>query len=77
MTGGVDGCRVGFLRRHPLHCKDECNGCLAQVTNVFDKKSESPSDREKHCRNIGCCCAELIEAKYREAVTPPAKRKKP
>ena len=77
VTGGVDGCRVGFLRRHLLRYKDEYDGRLAQVTEVFDDKSESPSDREKHHRNKGCCRAVLIEAEYREAVTPPNKRKKP
>ena len=62
MTGGVDGCHLGFLQRHLLRCKDECNGRLAQVADVFDEKSESPSDQEKHHRNKGCCRATLIKA---------------
>ena len=50
----------GFLQRHPLRCKDENNGCLAQVTDVFDEKSERPGDWEKHHRNKGCCHAQLL-----------------
>ena len=67
VTGGVDGCRVGFLRRHLLKYKDEYDGRLAQVVEIFGDKSESPSDRAKHHRNHGCCRAALIEAEYRES----------
>ena len=73
VTGGVDACRVGFLRRHLLKYKDEYDGRLAQVFDVFSDKSESPSDRAKHHRNHGCCRAALIEAEYRE--TPKKKAK--
>lgn len=67
VTGGVDGCRVGFLRRHLLRYKDEYDGRLAQVIEVLSATSESPSDRAKHVRNKGCCQATLIEAEYRES----------
>ena len=70
VTGGIDTCRVGFLRRHLLKYKDEYDGRLAQVTEVFNAQSESPSDREKHHRNKGCARAVLIEAKYRETIPP-------
>jgi len=71
VTGGIDTCRVGFLRRHLLKYKDEYDGRLAQVTDVFSDESESPSDRQKHHRNRGCARAVLIEAEYRE--TPKKK----
>jgi hypothetical protein len=74
VTGGVDACRVGFLRRHLLKYKDEYDGRLAQVTEVYSDKSESPSDRAKHHRNHGCCQAVLIEAEYRDS--PVNKRQK-
>ena len=67
VTGGIDACRVGFLRRHLLKYKDEYDGRLAQVVEVFDENSESPSDRSKHHRNMGCCRAVLIEAEYRDS----------
>lgn len=51
VTSGVDTCLVGFLRRHLLKYKDEYDGRLAQVIDVFDDKSESPSDRAKYHRN--------------------------
>ena len=73
VTGGVDNCRVGFLRRHLLKYKDEYDGRLAQVVDVFSEHSESPSDRAKHHRNCGACRAVLIEAEYRE--TPKKKAK--
>lgn len=76
VSGGIDTCRVGFLRRHLLRYKDEYDGRLAQITEVFDSTSESPSDREKYHRNKGCCRAVLIEAKYREPVKPSSKRQK-
>ena len=44
VAGGIDACRVGFLCCHLLKYKDEYDGRLAQVTEVFDKDSESPSD---------------------------------
>ena len=66
VTEGVDGCLIGFLRRHLLKYQDEYDGRLAQITEVFSEKSESPSDRAKHHRNSGCCSAVLIEAEYRE-----------
>ena len=77
VTGGIDGCRVGFLRRHLLWYTDEYDGRLAQVTEVFSDKSESPSDRAKHHHNLGCCSAALIEAEYRDWESPPKKRQKP
>ena len=76
VTGGVDCCRVGFLRRHLLKHEAEYDGRIAQVTDVFSATSESPSDRHKYHRNRGCCRAVLIEAEYRQPVTPPTKRQK-
>ena len=76
VTEGIDGCRVGYLRRHLLKYKDEYDGRLAQVTEVFGEKSESPSDRAKHFRNHGCAMAVLIEAEYREFDSPEKKRLK-
>ena len=72
VTEGVDGCLIGFLRRHLLKYKDEYDGRVAQITEVFSDKSESPSDRAKFHRNKGCCSAVLIEAEYRES---PIKKK--
>ena len=76
VTGGIDGCRIGFLRRHLIRYADEYDGRLAQITEVFDDKSESPSDRAKHHRNVGCCSAVLIEAEYRDIESPPKKKNK-
>jgi hypothetical protein len=76
VTGGIDGCRIGFLRRHLLKYEDEYDGRLAQITEVFDDKSESPSDRAKHHRNMGCCSAVLIEAEYRDHESPHKKKQK-
>jgi hypothetical protein len=76
VTGGIDACRVGFLRRHLLKYKDEYDGRLAQVIEVFGTNSESPTDRAKHHRNRGCCRAVLIEEEYRDSPTPPNKRAK-
>ena len=45
VTGGVDGCLVGFLRRRLLRYKNEYDGKLAQVTEVFTEKSSSPSEK--------------------------------
>jgi hypothetical protein len=75
VSGGIDCCRVGFLRRHLLKYKDEYDGRLAQVTEVFGEKSASPSDKAKHHRNKGCARAVLIEAEYRDSPTKdPNKR---
>lgn len=66
VSGGIDTCRVGFLRRHLIRYEEEYDARLAQVTEVFDENSESPSDRQKHHRMKGCARAVLIEAEYRE-----------
>ena len=76
VTGGIDCCRVGFLRRHLLKYKDEYDARLAQVTEVFGEDTESPSDQQKHYRNKGCCRAMLIKAKCRDSLSPPAKKAK-
>ena len=76
VSGGIDGCRVGFLRRHLIKHKNEYDGRLAQITEIFSDKSESPSDRAKHHRNSGCASAVLIEAEYRESTSPPNSRKR-
>ena len=76
VTGGIDGCRVGFPRRHLLKHKDECDDRLAQVTEVFSDSGESPSDRAKHHRNRGCCSAVLIEAEHRDEESPEKKKQK-
>ena len=75
VTGGIDCCRVGFLRRHLLKYKEEYDGRLAQVTDVLGEERESPSDRHKHRRNKGCCRAVLIEAEYRDYESPVKKHK--
>lgn len=46
------------------------------MTEVFNDKSESPSDCAKHHQNKGACRAALIECEYRETTSPPLKRKK-
>ena len=76
VSGGVDTCRVGFLRRHLLKYKDEYDARLAQVTEVFSANSDSPSNRAKYHRNKGCAQAVLIEAEYRESTSPPSKKHK-
>ena len=77
ISGSMDCCRVGFLRRHLLKYKDEYDGRLAQVRDIFSEDTESPSDRAKHYQNKGCCRATLIEVKYRESTSPPSKRHRP
>jgi len=72
VNGGMDTCKVGFTRRHLLAHKDEYDGRLAQIRDIFSKESESPTDRAKHNRNKGCTRAVLIEAEYHE--TPNCKR---
>ena len=74
VTGGVDGCQVGFLRRHLLRYKDEYDGRLAQVVEVYGDHSERPGDRAKACRNRGCCRATFIEVEYTEPPQPQNKR---
>ena len=76
VTGGIDGCRVGFPRGHLLKHKDEHDGRLAQVTEVFSDSGESPSDRAKHHCNRGCCSAVLIEAECRDEESPEKKKQK-
>jgi hypothetical protein len=76
VTDGVDSCRVGFLCRQLLKHKEEYHGKIAQVVEVFDDKTKSPSDRLKAHRNKGCCRAALIETVYpKDLVEPPCKRK--
>jgi hypothetical protein len=58
---------------HLIKHKDEYDGMLAQIIEIFNDQSESPSDRAKHRRNRGCCRAMLINAEYRD--TPQKKRR--
>eukprot|EP00977_Amphora_coffeiformis_P007465 scaffold1634_cov137-Amphora_coffeaeformis.AAC.4 len=72
VTGGVDSCRVGFLRHFMVKHKDEYDGLLCQIIDILDEKSESPSDRAKVHRNKGYCRAVLIDAEF--ATDSPRKR---
>ena len=45
VTDGVNGCMIGFLRRHLLKYRDEYDGRIAQITEVFNDNSESPRDK--------------------------------
>ena len=74
VTGGIDRCRVGFLRKNLLRFKDQYDGGLAQVTEIFDDMSPSPGDREKVHRFRGYCRAVLIDAEYRNS--PPPKKQR-
>ena len=79
VTDGVDRCRVGFLRRHLIPHKDQYDGKLGQVVEVFNNKSESPSDRAKHKRNMGCCRVAMVETIRRDDgddTKPAAKKQK-
>lgn len=52
LTGGVDTCHGGFLRRHLLKYKEKYDGRLAHVTDIFHGESECPSNRAKYyCKN--------------------------
>ena len=71
VTDGIDRCRVGFLRRFALKHMKQYDGKLAQVVEVFGDNSESPSDKAKHHRNVGCCRAAIIDS-VKPKRKPPA-----
>ena len=76
VSGGINCCRVGFLRRHLLKYKEVYDARLAQIIDIYSDESESPSDWAKHHRNKVCSEAVLIEAEYRKSTSPPSKEKK-
>ena len=61
ISDGIDGCRVGFLPRHPLKQWQLYDGCIAQVVDVYEV-SESPTKQCKNTQNCGCCEAVLIDS---------------
>ena len=46
VTDGVEGCRVGFLKRHLVKHGKLYDGVLVQVTEVYSKESESATKRK-------------------------------
>ena len=80
-TDGIDRCRVGFLPRHLVKHRQDCNGKLAQIVEFLDE-SDSSSERAKSHRNKGIAKAVLAQTGSnlkREAAAPtekPAKKKK-
>jgi hypothetical protein len=62
VSDGIDRCRVGFLQRHLLKHWKQYDGVLAQVTDVYSKDSDSPSNRRKVHHNKGCCIAAIISS---------------
>ena len=70
LEDGLDGCRVGFLRKHLIPHKDSyVNKCLL-VSKIYSEESSCPSDRQKHYRNHGCCRASMLYEAKEEAVSP-------
>ena len=62
VSDGVDGCRVGFLKRHIVKHWRKYEGVLIQVTEAFSRTSESPTKRRLYHHNIGCCVAAVISS---------------
>lgn len=69
VTNGIDHGQVGFLQRFSLKHSSNYDGKLAQVVKVFYENSDSPSDKAKHHRIMGCCHAVILNV-------PKSKRKK-
>ena len=67
VSDGVDGCRVGFLKRHIVKHWRKYEGVLIQVTEAFSRTSESPTKRRLYHHNIGCCVAAVISSLPSEA----------
>ena len=62
---GIDRCHVGFLPRHLLKHWKEYDGRIAQIVEMYND-SENSAKRRKSQRNLGCCCAVLIDTvRYR------------
>jgi len=78
VTDGVDRCRVGFLGRHTVKHWQQYDGRLAQVTDVYTKESDSPTQRKKFHRNRGCNKAVIIDTTRggeESACQSPARKK--
>ena len=60
VSDGIDSCRVGFLKRHLVKHWKRYDGALAQVTEVYERDSSSPTKRKMFHHNIGCCLCSII-----------------
>ena len=76
VSDGVDGCRVGFLKRHMVKHWLKYEGSLIQVTEVFSGASESPTKRRLYHHNIGCCVAAVISSLPSEGVKESEEKSK-
>ena len=76
VSDGVDRCRVGFLPRHCLKHKAKYVGKLAQITDVYDEDSDSPTKKRLFHRNHGCCRAAIISSPSSTDVQQPAASKR-
>ena len=70
VSDGVDRCRVGYLPK--LHVKywKLLEGALAQIIEVYDQESDSPTKRQKCHRNSGCAVVALISPPITSTIPP-------
>lgn len=61
VTGGIDGCRVGFLPKDMLDHTEEINGKLVQLY-IFLRNSSNARDIRKNDACRGVCRAYIIDA---------------
>jgi hypothetical protein len=60
VSDGIDQCRVGFLSQCFVRNWRNYDGVLVQVTDIYNKDSESKEERRKCYKNLGCCKAAII-----------------
>ncbi len=62
VTGGIDHCCVGFLKRHMLKHTWHFDDALVQVMKVFsaDPRICNSAQRKMHYHNHGCALATIV-----------------
>jgi hypothetical protein len=65
-----------FLRWHLIKHMEDYHGKVAQVVDILNSQSESPTDQMKAFRNKGCCRAVMVEIFKPTDLALPAKKRK-
>ena len=77
VSDGIDRCRIGYLPRHHVKHWKSVEGVLAQIIEIYNEESDSPTKRQKHHRNSGCAVAALISPPVLVATAKTTKKRKP
>ena len=67
IRGGLDSCRVGFLKRHYIEDNRRLDGQVAQIV-AFHRDADNQIDKDFDFYQHGACYAAILNAEYYEVL---------